>query len=175
VKLCVSRFFVTRSHRRADQSPPRSTRLRSAPYLHRRFGCALALCLLNPDGIRSIPSHRQDRTALPQCQSSTVVQRRRRRRGRTTLVKVFSRHIGHLWRRCEIDDRLSAGAVFVCWPLWRLNGEQLHGLIVSRAGDRVMPNNPRQGNCRRGILTGGPCCQSLLCGVRSSPERPEVR
>ena len=50
----------------------------------------------------------QSRTALPQCQSSTVVQRRCRRISRTTLVKVFSGHIGHLWRGREIDDRLSA-------------------------------------------------------------------
>ena len=31
-----------------------------------------------------------------------------RRRSRTTLVKVFSGHIGYLWRGREIDDRLSA-------------------------------------------------------------------
>jgi hypothetical protein len=51
---------------------------------------------------------RQSRTALPQGQSSAVVQRRRRRRSGMTLVEVFSGHIGHLWRRREIDDRLSA-------------------------------------------------------------------
>jgi hypothetical protein len=50
----------------------------------------------------------QSGTALPQCQSSTVVQRRCRRISRTILVKVFSGHIGDLGRRREIDDCLSA-------------------------------------------------------------------
>ena len=50
----------------------------------------------------------QSRTALPQCQGSTVVQRRCRRRSRTTLVKVFPGHIGHRWRGRKINDRLSA-------------------------------------------------------------------
>ena len=34
--------------------------------------------------------------------------RAKERRSRVTLVKVFSRPIGHLWRGREIDDRLSA-------------------------------------------------------------------
>ena len=50
----------------------------------------------------------QSRTALPQCQRSTVVQRRGRRRGRTTLVEVLSGHIGDLGRGREINDCLSA-------------------------------------------------------------------
>jgi len=49
----------------------------------------------------------QSCTALPQCQSDTVVQCRRRWRRRTTFVKVFSSHIGDLRRGREIDDRLS--------------------------------------------------------------------
>ena len=64
----------------------------------------------------------QSRTALPQCQSSPVVQRRCRRRSRTTLVEVFSCHIGHLWRGCEIDDRLSAFGGGYCEKL----GEPSH-------------------------------------------------
>src|SRR4029077_19810679 len=49
----------------------------------------------------------QSRTALPQGQSSTIVQRRCRRRGRTAFVEVFSAHIVDLRRGREIDDRLS--------------------------------------------------------------------
>ena len=59
----------------------------------------------------------QSRTALPQCQSSAIVQRRCRWRGRTTLVEVFSGHIGHLWRGREIDDRLSAFSGGYCEKL----------------------------------------------------------